>query len=52
MKKIILIGATILVASTAIFMAANSNCPAGCDDCPIGICKPGGDCNGTDCCKK
>ncbi|MDP1801589.1 MAG: hypothetical protein Q8L81_09565 [Bacteroidota bacterium] len=52
MKKIILIGATILIASTAIFMAANSNCTAGCDECPIGICKPGGDCGSTNCCKK
>lgn len=52
MKKIILIGTTILVASKAIFMAANSNCTAVCDDCSIGICKPGGQCDGNNCCKK
>ncbi|MBA2611338.1 MAG: hypothetical protein H0U95_05150 [Bacteroidetes bacterium] len=52
MKKIILIGATILVASTAVLVAANSSCPFGCDDCPMAICKPNSNCDKADCCKK
>ncbi|MEO6305307.1 MAG: hypothetical protein ABIP51_19255 [Bacteroidia bacterium] len=52
MKKIILIGASLLIASTAIVLASTSNCTTGCEDCPFGICKPTDKCLKTDCCKK
>jgi hypothetical protein len=56
MKKIILIGAALLVASSAILIANNSNTSGECCDkikCEQGVCKPAESCpDPAECCKK
>lgn len=52
MKKIIIIGATLLVTTGAI-LVANNVCSNDCPMCPQGTCCPSGDCPmGGDCCNK
>ncbi len=49
MKKIIIIGAALLVTAGTALVASNiSDCPI----CPQGTCCPAGDCGPDDCCKK
>jgi hypothetical protein len=56
MKKIILIGATLLIATSAIVVANTNSNISDCENCPMGVCKPD-QCkekctNAEECCKQ
>lgn len=51
MKKIIIIGAALLVTTGAVLVAGNV-CSNDCPVCPQGTCSPMGGCDSDDCCKK